>query len=30
LIPTLDRDSLIGLAAFDGGLTFGAAVIEKV
>jgi 2-oxoisovalerate dehydrogenase E1 component len=30
LIPQLDTDSLIGLTAFGGGFTFGAAVIEKV
>ena len=29
LVPTLDRDALIGLTAFGGGFTFGAAVIEK-
>jgi 2-oxoisovalerate dehydrogenase E1 component len=30
LIPTLDSDALVGLTAFGGGFTFGAAVIEKV
>jgi len=29
LIPTLERDALIGLTAFGGGFTFGAAVVEK-
>jgi 2-oxoisovalerate dehydrogenase E1 component len=30
LVPELDADALIGLTAFGGGFTFGAAVIEKV
>jgi 2-oxoisovalerate dehydrogenase E1 component len=30
LVPQLDTDALIGLTAFGGGFTFGAAVIEKV
>jgi len=30
LVPQLDNGSLIGLTAFGGGFTFGAAVIEKV
>lgn len=30
LVPQLDSDTLIGLTAFGGGFTFGAAVIEKV
>jgi len=30
LIPTLETDALVGLTAFGGGFTFGAAVIEKV
>ena len=30
LIPEMDSDTLIGLTAFGGGFTFGAAVIEKV
>ncbi|MCK5675485.1 MAG: beta-ketoacyl-ACP synthase 3 [Verrucomicrobia bacterium] len=30
LIPTLGTDALVGLTAFGGGFTFGAAVIEKV
>ncbi len=30
LIPELDAGTLIGLTAFGGGFTFGAAVIEKV
>jgi 2-oxoisovalerate dehydrogenase E1 component len=29
LIPTLETDALVGLTAFGGGFTFGAAVIEK-
>ncbi len=30
LVPELDAETLIGLTAFGGGFTFGAAVIEKV
>lgn len=30
LVPTLESNALIGLTAFGGGFTFGAAVIEKV
>ena len=30
LVPGMDADTLIGLTAFGGGFTFGAAVIEKV
>lgn len=30
LVPTVEPDTLIGLTAFGGGFTFGAAVIEKV
>ena len=30
LVPELGTDTLIGLTAFGGGFTFGAAVIEKV
>ncbi len=30
LVPELASDSLIGLTAFGGGFTFGAAVVEKV
>ncbi|NNJ71500.1 MAG: beta-ketoacyl-ACP synthase 3, partial [Kiritimatiellales bacterium] len=30
LVPTVGSDTLIGLTAFGGGFTFGAAVIEKV
>ncbi len=30
LVPELEKDTLIGLTAFGGGFTFGAAVIEKV
>jgi len=30
LIPEMDAESLIGLTAFGGGFTFGAAVLEKV
>ncbi len=30
LVPEMDTDSLIGLTAFGGGFTFGAAVIEKI
>jgi 2-oxoisovalerate dehydrogenase E1 component len=30
LVPTVDPGTLIGLTAFGGGFTFGAAVIEKV
>ena len=30
LVPTLETDALVGLTAFGGGFTFGAAVIEKV
>ena len=30
LVPELGSDTLIGLTAFGGGFTFGAAVIEKV
>lgn len=30
LIPSMDIDSKVGLTAFGGGFTFGAAVIEKV
>ncbi len=30
LVPTVKADTLIGLTAFGGGFTFGAAVIEKV
>ncbi len=29
LLPTMENDKLIGLTAFGGGFTFGAAVIEK-
>jgi len=29
LVPTLGNDALVGLTAFGGGFTFGAAVIEK-
>ena len=29
LAPTVDTGTLIGLTAFGGGFTFGAAVIEK-
>jgi 2-oxoisovalerate dehydrogenase E1 component len=30
LVPQLDAETLIGLTAFGGGFTFGAAVVEKV
>jgi 2-oxoisovalerate dehydrogenase E1 component len=30
LIPTMESDKRIGLTAFGGGFTFGAAVIEKI
>ncbi|HEY5653666.1 MAG TPA: beta-ketoacyl-ACP synthase 3 [Pontiella sp.] len=30
LVPNLDSNTLIGLTAFGGGFTFGAAVIEKM
>lgn len=30
LVPTLGKDTKIGLTAFGGGFTFGAAVVEKV
>jgi 2-oxoisovalerate dehydrogenase E1 component len=30
LVPTLDSGSKVGLTAFGGGFTFGAAVIEKI
>ena len=30
LVPTVGSDTMIGLTAFGGGFTFGAAVIEKV
>jgi 3-oxoacyl-[acyl-carrier-protein] synthase III len=30
LMPQMKKDSLIGLTAFGGGFTFGAAVIEKL
>uniref|UniRef100_UPI0035616283 3-oxoacyl-[acyl-carrier-protein] synthase III C-terminal domain-containing protein n=1 Tax=Pontiella sp. TaxID=2837462 RepID=UPI0035616283 len=30
LIPTLGKDAKVGLTAFGGGFTFGAAVVEKV
>jgi 3-oxoacyl-[acyl-carrier-protein] synthase III len=29
LMPLMDKDTRIGLTAFGGGFTFGAAVIEK-
>jgi 2-oxoisovalerate dehydrogenase E1 component len=29
LMPLMDKDALVGLTAFGGGFTFGAAVIEK-
>lgn len=29
-VPTLDSNVLVGLTAFGGGFSFGAAVIEKV
>ncbi len=29
-VPTLGTGALVGLTAFGGGFTFGAAVIEKV
>jgi len=28
-MPQLKKDALVGLTAFGGGFTFGAAVIEK-
>jgi len=30
LMPEMEKDALIGLTAFGGGFTFGAAVIEKL
>ncbi len=30
LVPTLGKDTKVGLTAFGGGFTFGAAVVEKV
>ena len=29
LMPQMKKDALVGLTAFGGGFTFGAAVIEK-